>query len=403
MTIEVFLINFIKFVTPFYKMDFPKKLQLKIQKRIDTNSLRRLSLQNYLVDFSSNDYLGFSNSKSIFEKTHHYLVEQNLQQNGATGSRLLAGNQKLCEEVEQELASFFDAKAALIFNSGYDANVGLFSSVPQKGDFIFYDEYIHASIRDGIRLSNAKSYRFKHNDLGDLETKVQRVQKERNIDSEIFVTTEAVFSMDGDSPDLIELSQFCKKHKVCLIVDEAHAVGVFGEEGEGLIKQLNLEKEVFARIVTFGKAMGCHGAAILGADELRNYLINFARSFIYTTALPPHALATIKMVFKELIINKKDLSQLIKLKNNIRYFNQQVIKNYKQLNFIKSDSAIHCCIISGNKKVKIIAKKLNKEGFDVKPILSPTVPKNQERLRICLHADNTVKEIDSLLQFMAKL
>jgi len=405
MTIEVFLVNFIEFVISFYKMAFPKKLQLKIQNRIDTNSLRTLSLQSDLVDFSSNDYLGFSKSKSIFEKTHRYLIEQNLQQNGATGSRLLAGNQKLHEEVELELTSFFNVEAALIFNAGYDANIGLFSSVPQKGDIVFYDEYIHASIRDGIRLSNAKSYRFKHNDLIDLEKKIKRLKygQHQNVAFEIFIVTESVFSMDGNSPDLIALSQLCKKYKVYLIVDEAHAVGVFGKKGKGLIEELGLEKEIFARVITFGKAMGCHGAAILGTEELRNYLINFARSFIYTTALPVHALATIKMVFQELIDdqNRGEQSQLIKLKNNIHYFNQQVVTNYQQLNFIKSNSAIHCCIISGNEKVKTIANKLNKEGFDVKPILSPTVPKNKERLRICLHANNTIKEINRLLQSMS--
>jgi len=376
-----------------------------MQNRIDTNSLRTLSLQNNLIDFSSNDYLGFSKSKSIFEKTHHYLIEHKLQQNGATGSRLLAGNQKLCEEVEQELSSFFNVEAALIFNSGYNANIGLFSSVPQKGDFVFYDAYIHASIRDGIRLSNAKSYRFKHNDLKDLETKVQRLKKEKSDNLEVFVVTESVFSMDGDSPDLIALTKFCKKHKAHLIVDEAHAVGVFGNKGCGLIEKLGLEKEVFARVITFGKAMGCHGAAILGSEELRNYLINFTRSFIYTTALPPHALATIKMAFYEIVTqrNLNEESQLIKLQNNICYFNQKTATNYTQLNFIESNSAIHCCIISGNEKVKAIANKLNERGFDVKPILSPTVPKNQERLRICLHADNTVKEIENLLKSMSTL
>ncbi len=378
-------------------MNFPDKLNNKLIERVTTNSLRKLSSQNNLVDFSSNDYLGFSKSKEIFEKAHQYLIENNLQQNGATGSRLLSGNYNLHEKIEQQIAAFFNSKAALLFNSGYDANIGLFSSIPQRGDVILYDEYIHASIRDGIRLSNAKAYSFKHNDINALDEILKRVQH----DAEIFIATESVFSMDGDSPDLLELSRLCKKYTAHLIVDEAHAVGVLGKNGCGLVKELNLEKEVFATIVTFGKAMGCHGAAILGSDQLKNYLVNFARSFIYTTALPPHALATIKIAFEELVIlNDSEESQQEKLQDNIQYFNQQLSTNNDLLNFIESNSAIHCCVIPGNESVKSIAKKLQEKGFDLKPILSPTVSEGQERLRICLHTYNSEQEIDEVLKLL---
>ena len=293
---------------------FPKKIQSKLSNRSATNSLRKLSSQNNLIDFSSNDYLGFSKAKEIFDKTHQYLVDNNLQQNGATGSRLLSGNHKLHELVEQELATFFNAESTLIFNSGYDANVGLFSSVPQRGDIILYDEFIHASIRDGIRLSNAKSFSFKHNALDDLETKIGSAKAQSKIPySEIYIVTESVFSMDGDSPDLKSVLDLCEEHNAHLIVDEAHAVGVFGNKGCGLVKELGLENEVFARIITFGKGMGCHGAAIMGAVKLKEYLVNFARSFMYTTALPPHALATIKIAFEHLIISNK----IEKLQKNI--------------------------------------------------------------------------------------
>ncbi len=379
--------------------DFPKKLKKKINDRIDNNAVRSLSQNQNLVDFSSNDYLGFSQSKEIFKSTHQYLVDNNLQQNGATGSRLLSGNHKLHEEVEQQLATFFNAETALIFNSGYDANIGFFSSVPQRGDLILYDEFIHASIRDGIRLSNAKAYSFKHNDLCALDEMLKRVQH----DGEIYIVTESVFSMDGDSPDLIAIAQLCKKHKAYLIVDEAHAVGVFGENGCGLVQQLKLEDEVFARIVTFGKAMGCHGAAVLGSDRLQAYLINFARSFIYTTALPPHSLATTKTAFNQLVAerSRSEESQINKLNKNILFFNQHLKVFSDQLNFIESNSAIHCCIISGNEKVKQIAEQLQQKGFDVKPILSPTVKEGQERLRICLHSYNSKEEIVEVLKLLA--
>ena len=182
-----------------------------------------------------------------------------------------------------------------------------------------------------------------------------------------------------------------------LIVDEAHAVGLFGK-GKGMIQELGLEHQVFARLVTFGKALGCHGAAILGNTELTQYLINFARSFIYTTALPPHALATIQYTYQEL----SQTQNIERLQHNIQFFNSEMKTQHLQDDFIQSDSAIHCCIISGNTKVKSIANKLNESGFDVKPILSPTVPKGQERLRFCLHSYNSEEEIIEVLILLNK-
>lgn len=384
-------------------MNFPEKLNKKLQQRIDSCALRNLSTQNDLVDFSSNDYLGFSQSDELFKETHQ-LIEQYRFKNGSTGSRLLSGNHQLHEEVEQQLAGFFNAESALLFNSGYDANIGLFSSVPQRGDIILYDEFIHASIRDGIQMSNANSFKFAHNNLDDLEHKMARhaellahtTVEVSASQQHIYIATESVFSMDGDSPDLIALVALCKKHNAHLIVDEAHATGVLGNNGEGLVTQLHLEKDVFARVHTFGKAMGCHGAVILGSEQLQSYLINFARSFIYTTAMPLHNVATIKAAFEQLTTS----NEMKKLQNNINYFNQQLSTNNNQLKFVKSNSAIHSCIISGNDSVKHSSKQLAAKGFDVKAILSPTVPKGQERLRICLHSFNTFKEISTILQLL---
>ncbi len=378
--------------------NFPDKLHKKLTERKEKNALRELSLRSDLIDFSSNDYLGFSKSKEIFHNAHQYLVENNLQENGATGSRLLSGNHKLYEDVERLLCNFHNSESATIFNSGYDANIGLFSSVPQRGDIILYDELIHASIRDGIRLSNSKSFSYKHNDLQDLEISILRHSEgvlESNQD--IFVVTESVFSMDGDSPDLAKMAKMLKKHKVYLIVDEAHAVGVFGNRGCGLIQELKIESDVFARIITFGKSLGCHAAAILGNKNLKEYLVNFSRSLIYTTALPLHSLATIKMAYTQL----SDTITIDKLKQNIQYFNSEVKQNNLQSRFIKSDSAIQCCIISGNENVKKTATLIREKGFDVKPILSPTVSQGEERLRFCLHSYNLEKEIDEVLKLLA--
>lgn len=377
----------------------PKKLQDKLEARKANNALRKIVTQNNLIDFSSNDYLGFSKSKTIFNNTHKFLKGHDITNNGATGSRLLSGNHRLYNIIEDILVNFHNSESTLIFNSGYDANIGFFSSVPQRGDVILYDEYIHASIRDGISMSNAKAYKFKHNDLNDLEKKCQTERSRSPKETIIYIVTESVFSMDGDSPDLKKLSQINNKHKAHLVVDEAHAIGVFGERGTGIIQDLKLEKDVFARIITFGKAMGCHGAAILGSKKLKQYLVNFSRSFIYTTALPPHSLATINTAYNTL----QDTKNITKLRNNINHFKAEIKRNKLETIFIASNSAIHCCIISGNDKVKSISEKLQNSGFDVKPILSPTVPEGQERLRFCLHSFNSGNNISNVLQQLATL
>ena len=412
----------------------PKKLQLKIDQRKASNSLRKLDAPNSLIDFSSNDYIGFSKNKSIFNSTSELLKPHNLEVNGATGSRLLSGNHAIYTETESIIANFHNTEEALVFNSGYDANIGFFSSVPQRGDIILYDELCHASIRDGIKMSNAKAFKFKHNDFQSLGNLINNkmnnslplvdppagkagmsagqrdfyVQDEsqiipsshpepvegQNNNQIIYVVTESVFSMDGDQPDLKEIVALCKKYGFHLIVDEAHAVGVFGKRGEGLVQKLGLEKEVFARIITFGKALGCHGAAILGSADLKRYLVNFARSFIYTTGLPPHSVATIQAAYSELTINSRSR---INLKSNIAILQDLIFEYDLGAHFIHSDSAIHCCLISGNVQVKKVSEAIKKLGFDVKPILSPTVPLGEERLRICLHSFNNKTEMKQLI------
>lgn len=380
---------------------FPKKLISKLLDREAKDTLRALPEISGAVDFSSNDYLGLAQNETVFHRASKILSERQFFQNGSTGSRLLSGNNKLYSELEEMIADFHGVEAALVFNSGYDANMGFFASVPQRGDFVFYDELIHASIRDGIVMGNAKSYKFKHNDLEDLGAKVSlslRAQS-RSRDCEIYVVTESVFSMDGNTPDLKAFTDFCEKNNCRLVVDEAHAVGVFGAHGRGLLHESGLHGKVFAGIVTFGKAMGCHGAAILGSKALKSYLVNFARSFIYTTAMPPHSLATILAAY-HFSMTPIGLEKRRKLIENIQHFNLLLKTLNLEPFFIPSNSAVHCCILPGNKKVKGIAKKLGENGFVVKPILSPTVPEGQERLRFCLHSFNTKKEISRVLKLL---
>ncbi|MCZ8091340.1 pyridoxal phosphate-dependent aminotransferase family protein [Flavobacterium sp.] len=377
-------------------VNLPKILSDKLEKREQNNAFRKLPVYKDLVDFSSNDYLGFAKSETIFNQTHEYLLENNIKINGATGSRLISGNHNLYQITEEVLAHFHKSETALIFNSGYDANVGFFSSVPQRNDVILYDELCHASIRDGILMSNAKSYKFQHNDFENLEKLITTQLETRNSKPETFyIVTESVFSMDGDSPNLEELVTLCQKYNCYLVIDEAHALGVFGNHGEGLLQSQGLQDKVFARIMTFGKGLGCHGAAILGSQELKNYLVNFARSFIYTTGLSPHSVATILIAYQNLISEKEAIE---KLKNNIQLFNQEKMQMGLKPLFVYSKSSIQCAIIPGNEKVKAIATQLQENGFDVKAILSPTVPEGQERLRFCLHSYNSEKEISDVLK-----
>ncbi len=370
---------------------FPTALTAKLDQRMRNNALRKLTDAHAKIDFSSNDYLGFAKSTAIFHATHQYLVANDLKCNGATGSRLLSGNHKVYEEAENGIAAFHQSESALIFNSGYDANVGFFSAVPQRGDLILYDELSHASIRDGIQLSKAKAYKFQHNDLEDLEHLILRFKTES---TEIYIVTESVFSMDGDTPNIQELVLLCEKYDCFLVIDEAHALGVFGDKGAGLIQTQQLQNRIFARIMTFGKGLGCHGAAIVGSEQLKQFLVNFSRSLIYTTGLSPHAVATILTAYQYLDRESQVLAQL---RENISYFNQE--KNLLGLKpmFVRSKSAIQSAIIPGNDRVKTIASQLQQRGFEVKAILSPTVPEGQERLRFCLHSYNSRDEISEVL------
>ena len=380
-------------------MKLPKNLQSKLQQRESNNALRSLPMVNSLIDFASNDYLGFAANETIFDTTHQLLINQNLKISGATGSRLLSGNHKLYPTTEDFIAAFHQSEAALIFNSGYDANVGFFSAVPQRNDVILYDELCHASIRDGIQMSNSKAFKFPHNDFEELEKQINKLSTTNHQPPTIYIVTESVFSMDGDAPNLEQLVAIAEKHHCYLVVDEAHALGVFGDNGEGLVQSLGLQEKVFARIMTFGKGLGCHGAAVLGSHDLKNYLVNFARSFIYTTALSPHSVASILIAYHQL---KEEKEALQLLKNNIIHFNQEKMRLGLKPLFVYSKSAIQCAIIAGNQNVKSIAKQLQEKGFEVKPILSPTVPEGQERLRFCLHSYNTHEQITEVLVLLAK-
>ncbi|MCG3167071.1 MAG: 8-amino-7-oxononanoate synthase [Bacteroidia bacterium] len=370
-------------------MHIDERLSASLDKRIAEKTFRSLTLKSGLIDFSSNDYLGFARSAEL-EKLVSELEIVNVKhstQVGSTGSRLLSGNTAFAEELENFIAHYHHAEAALLFNSGYNANLGLFSALGRKGDTIIYDELIHASVHDGMRLSKAEYKPFAHNNTVQLE------QLLKETTGQVFVAVESVYSMDGDFAPLKEIAALCKKYKASLIVDEAHATGIFGEKGKGLVTELGLEKDVFARLITYGKAMGCHGAAVVGSTLLKNYLTNFARSFIYTTAAPLHNLYAIKSAYDLL---EKSGNRIDSLNSIIRFFRSR-IKTIGEINLHESSSPVQSIIIPGNEKVRKAAAQIQEKGFDVRPLVSPTVPAGQERIRICLHAFNTEKEVDDLV------
>jgi len=367
-------------------------LENALRKREEQNALRKLVQQNHLIDFCSNDYLGFANSKELRLNIEKEIKNISNPINGSTGSRLLAGNNQHIEQLEKKIAAFHQSSSGLIFNSGYDTNVGLFSSIASKNDTIIYDELIHASIHDGIKLSGASAFLFKHNDLIHLE---ERLKIARGI---IYVAVESIYSMDGDEASLKEIVDLCKKYNANLIVDEAHATGITINGGKGKVQELNLQEKVFARVHTFGKALGCHGAIVLGSDLLRNYLINFSRSFIYTTALPVGSLVAINEAYELLKVKIEIQNELNDL---VKYFKKCVLQK-SILGLIESQSPIQCIIIPGNDEVKKTAALLQENGFDVRPILNPTVPKGKERLRICIHYFNTKEQIAKLVDLIAQ-
>ncbi len=358
-----------------------------LQKRKENDSLKKKKKGDELVDFSSNDYLGLARNNTLLEIVQNAYSDYDHKYLGSGGSRLLAGNHEMHEELEFFLAVVHKGEACLLFNSGYVANMGLFSSVPQKGDTVIFDELIHTCIKDGVRLSNAKHFSFKHNDLESLKKKLTLCL------GRVYVAVESIYSMDGDRAPLVELVALSIELGFDLIVDEAHASGIYGR-GAGLCVELGVDQNVFARVYTFGKGIGTHGACVVGSEKLRSFLINFSRPFIYTTSQPLHGLIATLESYKY-ILNHTDIIDDLFVR--INYFKSILTAS------TGCDSAIQPVFVNGNKSIKEIAVTLNNEGFDVRPVLSPTVAVGTERLRICIHGHNTMGEIKNLVENLNKL
>lgn len=358
--------------------------QKALEERKTQHLLRTLPLPPEGIDFYSNDYLGLAQSPDL-----HSAIEdanQNLPaKNGATGSRLLSGNSAFAEEVEQQIADFHQAESALVYASGYTANLGLISSLATHETTLFCDELIHASLIDGARLGKAQKVRFNHNDLDDLTSKLADHTGQK------VVVVESLYSMDGDICPLESIVEVCEQNDALLIVDEAHAIGVYGDKGEGLVQKLGLENRVFARIMTYGKGPGIHGAAVVGPSWLKEYQVNFSRSMIFSTAPPLHHFASISAMYRHLANCVEERNQLQEI---VSYFLKK--RKGHESEWLLSETHIQSLIIPGNATVIAGANKLKEAGINALPIRKPSVPEGKERIRFCLHAYNNKEEIDLL-------
>jgi 8-amino-7-oxononanoate synthase len=366
----------------------PKSIQDALNDRREARALRHLIPVNGGIDLCSNDYLGISRQlASVYlAPSPEYGVM------GATGSRLVSGTTRAHEDLESFLAEFHDTPAALLFGSGYEANVGVLSSFGTRHDTIIYDELVHASMRDGIRLSAARSYSFRHNDLNDLRKKILQAR------GDVFVAVESLYSMDGDVSPLEDVCSLCEEVGAYLVVDEAHATGVYGRRGEGLVQSLGLASRVYARVHTFGKALGYRGAIVVGSDVLRGYLINFARPFVYSTAPDLLTLRYIYQAYRLMADAHGERTRLRKLIDGVR----ELRSGCRFLNFLDSDSPIQGVVIPSNEQVLAAESALQGAGFYAKAIRSPTVQPGTERIRLCLHSYNTLEEVRDCLSIIAE-
>lgn len=363
---------------------FPKKL-LEIK---NNNNYRQLKYSNG-IDFSSNDYLGLSNHPKIKKA-----VIQALQANlsiGSGGSRLLTGNKKEHIELEEFAAEYFGADACLFFNSGFLANYSLFTTLPERKDFIIYDELSHASIREGISASNSKSIKFKHNDLKSLKSAIEKAQSLGA--NSVWLAVESVYSMDGDTAPLSEIIEIIKPYKnIWLIVDEAHATGIFGKEGKGFSHGLDYENLI--TLHTCSKAIGVSGALVCGEKYIIEYLINKSRPFIYTTAESPIIALAVKEALK---ISREESRRRENLLELIEYTH----KTYSKIINRKDKTQIIPIILKDSKQALEAASLLQEEGFDVRAVRPPTVP--TARLRISLNTHLTKKDIDNLFEHIKNI
>jgi 8-amino-7-oxononanoate synthase len=371
-----------------------------------------------LVDFSSNDYLGLARSRKLFDLIQHEsrlhadasMPELPLEELsscpvliGSGGSRLLSGNSSLAESIETDLAKFHERPAALVFSSGYAANLGVMSCIPQKEHVVVYDELAHNSTQEGLKLGRqCLACTFRHNDCDSLESVLEDLYRQGKLSAPgcALIVVESVYSMDGDLCPLERVFELAQAYGAKVIVDEAHATGLYGVGGRGRVHALGLNSHsaLLCAVHTFGKALGVHGGAVLCSDQLRLFLINYARPFIYTTAPSVHSLIAIRCSYRLQEAASTERARVFGLVELLlKALTDRGVAGPNPLRrsmLLGGASPILAILVPGSDRVSIAAALLQDHGFDVKAVQPPTVKEGTERLRVCLHSFNTTGQVE---------
>ena len=381
-------------------MNLYERMQQELQQLASTGNLRSLPQINhqgmevtvkgmYMLNLSSNDYLGLA-CREDYREEFLSSINKDTFQPTSSSSRLLTGNFSAYDKLEQQMAQLFEAESALIFNSGYHANVGILPAVCNAQTLILADKLVHASLIDGIRLSSAKCIRFRHNNYEQLE---RLLAEHCDSFEQIIIVTESIFSMDGDEADLKELVRLKNKYtNVLLYVDEAHAFGVRGNKGLGVAEEMDCIQDIDFLVGTFGKALASAGAYIVCKKIVREYLINKMRTLIFTTALPPITLSWTSFLLERLPHLKKERKHLYQISSLLK--EALIAKGYN----CPTDSHIIPMIIGESKLAIITAELLQRKGFYALPVRPPTVPEGTSRIRFSLTAALSQNDIEQLIE-----
>ena len=344
------------------------------------------------IDFTSNDYLGLAKSRELAQA-----VERAIARGvpvGAGGSRLLRGNHDEHEALEQEAARFFGGETALFFGGGFIANSALLSTLPSRGDLIAYDEYIHASAHDGMRLSKAKAVAVRHNDAQAFEDAITAWRRDGGT-GQPWIVIESIYSMDGDRAPIVELFDIARRHEAMLIIDEAHATGVFEPEGRGLAADLEGNDNVIS-LHTCGKALGAMGALVIAPRVIKDFLVNRGRPFIYATAPSPLIAATVRAAIEICRTQPERRERLMAL---VAHAERELTAKTR---FTPSGSQILPLIVGGDVPAVALAKSMQSRGYDIRAIRPPTVPEGTSRLRLTITLNVEEAHITRLVDDIAE-
>ncbi|KAJ5297575.1 hypothetical protein N7508_007824 [Penicillium antarcticum] len=369
-----------------------------------------------MVDFGSNDTLSLASSGVLRTAFLDELANHPHFEVGSKSTRIFEGSTQYLLDLEDHMAQFHRAESALFFPSGYEANMAIWSTIPQPGDVVVYDEYIHASIHDGMRNGRAMTRMFAHNSCKSLRECLLDIRQEfptvANGEQTVFIALESFYSMDADMAPVHEMVKLAKEilpqGDVAFSIDEAHSNGLIGENGSGFICHYGLEDEFAIRLHTCGKGLGSTGAAVLANPSIRSYLINYARGLIFSTAPAFPSLAAVKAGYT-VLASKEGENRRIRLHNNIRHFYETLTGHSEWAKCVfggiislhtektwdaESFNAPIIPLVTELGQAVSLAKKLQKSGYQVNPVFYPLVPRDKERVRLVIHADNTVAQIE---------